>query len=119
MPFLCLVLFDFVVRKSNNILKVSSILKNGVSWRGFKVSAIFALGFYTHDALTPNRKSLVKEAEQALAETKSLLAEAKSLKETTRANLAQVEAMKKLLDNLLQKYMARLAELEIEKVDGR
>ncbi|KAL0733258.1 hypothetical protein Bca4012_009468 [Brassica carinata] len=79
--------------------------KRGVLWRGFKASAIFGLGFCTHNALTIYPNALSKQAQQALAK-------AKSFEDEYRAKLAKVKELRKELDDLLQIYRAGLAKVE-------
>lgn len=79
--------------------------KKGVLWRGFKVSAIFGLGFCTHNALTIYPNALSKQAQQALAK-------AKSFEEEYRAKLAKAKELRKELDDILQIYRAGLAKVE-------
>ncbi|VVA99409.1 unnamed protein product [Arabis nemorensis] len=91
-------------RLENNIMGTlgNFLLKNGVLWKGFKGSAIFGLGFYTHVALTPDLTSMCKESSKVLADCKSkikeakqLVAEASSLKEFCKARVVELEETKK------------------------
>uniref|UniRef100_A0A1J3K9Q6 Uncharacterized protein n=1 Tax=Noccaea caerulescens TaxID=107243 RepID=A0A1J3K9Q6_NOCCA len=83
----------------------SNLLKCGVSWRGFKGSLIFALGFYTNHALNPNLGTIIKEAKESLNE-------AKALTEEGQARIAKFKETQKLMEHLMQLYDARMAELE-------
>ncbi|XP_010515037.1 PREDICTED: uncharacterized protein LOC104790936 [Camelina sativa] len=89
----------------------------------FKNAPVFALGYYTNDALTPNAKKLIKEAEQCLAQGKSLVkmreaevAEAESIVKRAKSELAEVKKMRKIM---LDPFNARLEELiEMKQAEG-
>ncbi|CAH2051439.1 unnamed protein product [Thlaspi arvense] len=83
----------------------SNLLKNGVSWSGFKGSLIFALGFYTNKALNPSVNTILKEARESLDEAKSLGAEC-------IAHLDKLRETRKTMNHLKQLYDARTDELE-------
>ncbi|XP_023642394.1 uncharacterized protein LOC111831638 isoform X2 [Capsella rubella] len=96
--------------------------------RAFAGAPMFALGYYTNDALTPNLNRIRKDAKQALAEGKSLVKERKAalakVIETKKMldekvegvdTLIKLEIMKKKLDDQVQLYRARLVEMEEKK----
>ncbi|EOA33121.1 hypothetical protein CARUB_v10016459mg, partial [Capsella rubella] len=77
--------------------------------RAFAGAPMFALGYYTNDALTPNTNRILKEAKQAFAE-------ANSLAKAHNADLAKVIETKNMLEDLVQRCMANMIELKtIEK----
>ncbi|XP_018493303.1 uncharacterized protein LOC108863391 [Raphanus sativus] len=82
--------------------------KRGVLWRGCKVSALFGLGFCTHNALTIYPNELSKQTQQVLAR-------AKSCEKDYRARLANVKEVRKELDDVLQVCRAELATVEEHK----
>ncbi|CAA0364167.1 unnamed protein product [Arabidopsis thaliana] len=103
MPFLCLFLFflsDFVVREV-----VKKKIMKGLFGRTFANSPIFALGYFTNDALTPNLNKKIKKAHQALAEAESII-------KTYEAKLAEVEKMKKMAKQMVQSCEALMFKLE-------
>ncbi|CAA7022039.1 unnamed protein product [Microthlaspi erraticum] len=83
--------------------------KNGVFRKVLMGSAIFGLGFYTHDALTPYPKSLREKAKQCLAK-------AKSLAEERRAELNEMKRIEKKADRVVQSVKTEIAKLEIAKM---
>uniref|UniRef100_A0A1J3H002 Uncharacterized protein n=1 Tax=Noccaea caerulescens TaxID=107243 RepID=A0A1J3H002_NOCCA len=83
--------------------------KNGVFWKGLMGSAIFGLGFYTRDALSPYPKSIMKEGKQCLAGTKSLA-------EKSRAALAELKRIEKNADQIVQSIKTEIAKLERAKM---
>ncbi|XP_023642396.1 uncharacterized protein LOC111831638 isoform X4 [Capsella rubella] len=83
--------------------------------RAFAGAPMFALGYYTNDALTPNLNRIRKDAKQALAEGKSLVKERKAALAKGVDTLIKLEIMKKKLDDQVQLYRARLVEMEEKK----
>ncbi|KAJ0241907.1 Uncharacterized protein HA466_0212570 [Hirschfeldia incana] len=79
--------------------------KRGVLWRGCKVSAIFGLGFCTHNALTIYPNELSRSTQQVLAKMKSFNKEC-------GAKLAKVKEARKEVDDALQTCRAGLADVE-------
>ncbi|XP_010467515.1 PREDICTED: uncharacterized protein LOC104747563 [Camelina sativa] len=76
----------------------------------FKNAPVFALGYYTNDALTPNANKIIKEAKECLAECKSLVKRAE-------AELAKLEKMER---NMLHLFKTRMEELgEMKMADER
>ncbi|CAF1706494.1 unnamed protein product [Brassica napus] len=98
----------FLFQRVKNIMGSFLFLlkeKKGVLWRGLKVSAIFGLGFCTHNALTIYPNELSKKSQKALAK-------AKSFEEEYRAKLAKVKQLRKELDENLQICRDGLANVE-------
>ncbi|KAJ0254353.1 hypothetical protein HA466_0108610 [Hirschfeldia incana] len=94
------------------ILLGSNLLKKGVSWRGLKGFVIFSLGFYAHGVLFPNPRRVLQEVTESYAEAKSLSGE-------LDAQLDELRKNKKVLDDLVQLYVAGLAELkELKEANG-
>ncbi|KAG7584138.1 hypothetical protein ISN44_As08g036200 [Arabidopsis suecica] len=84
-------------------------MKKGIFGRAFANAPIFALGYFTNDALTPNLNKKIKEAKQALAEAKSLvkeykadLAEVKKIFQRCEALMFELKKKEKELDDLGQ-----------------
>ncbi|KAG7579485.1 hypothetical protein ISN45_Aa03g036240 [Arabidopsis thaliana x Arabidopsis arenosa] len=103
-------------------------MKKGIFGRAFANAPIFALGYFTNDALTPNLNKKIKEAKQALAEAKSLikeykadLAEVKKLFQRCEALMFELKKKEKELDDLGQLYRAPRMDVlkEIKNADGR
>ncbi|XP_020889269.1 uncharacterized protein LOC9320126 isoform X3 [Arabidopsis lyrata subsp. lyrata] len=77
----------------------------GIFGRAFANAPIFALGYFTNDALTPNLNKKIKQVEQVLAK-------AESLGHTYKAELAKVEKREKIVNRLIQRCEVLLFELE-------
>ncbi|OAP11580.1 hypothetical protein AXX17_AT2G12650 [Arabidopsis thaliana] len=102
----------------------------GLFGRAFANSPIFALGYFTNDALTPNLNKKIKKAHQVSKKlfffficvcvkgysyrllTFQALAEAESIIKTYEAKLAEVEKMKKMAKQMVQSCEALMFKLE-------
>ncbi|XP_020889266.1 uncharacterized protein LOC9320126 isoform X1 [Arabidopsis lyrata subsp. lyrata] len=107
-------------------------MKKGIFGRAFANAPIFALGYFTNDALTPNLNKKIKQVEQVSKKcfffsfffwvcvkgysyrllTFQVLAKAESLGHTYKAELAKVEKREKIVNRLIQRCEVLLFELE-------